>query len=630
MQFKLANVLFGGSRHFQNYPTLLYRLENGAACPDDRFSELLISENSTVDFTTYFNSLSVSKWKKYTVADCFFLHLEYRGSGFRLEQRCANDYDWAARSVADSAIDVQQSDDWETLDVNLSIAGDEVLHGFSIASHGSVSIRSAYYYTLLDEAEIRDVELAVATTTFKKESYVIPNMQLIKQSIIDSSERISRHFTLHVVDNGRTLSPDQFNSEHITIHPNPNVGGSGGFARGMIEAMGQSPKATHVLLMDDDVEVVPESLIRSFNLLTISNDDYSEAFLSGAMMSLEEPNLRTEDLGFFTANGGFTPLKPSGYMTNLHDVVETETYRAPFDQYPDTSQQYAGWWFCSIPMSVIEREGLPLPLFVRSDDAEYALRCNPRFMTMNGICVWHNSFLFKYSAAVERYQVSRNTLISQATTGIAPLSDFVKEIYDEVQLDLKKFNYRDAELAVKGFEDFLKGPEYIMHPVAEKRFMEANREKEPMVPLDELAEQAKQLGVDLSDVTYSNLNLDCRRGAIQSAIDYLTFNGHRFVANGKSKQDKVAVIDAAGWVYPAGKIRTANTLVVVDMPNRRGAIRHFDPERFKSVWTRFKAAKKYFNQHKDELYASYASCKDEMTSVSFWERYLHEASEDVL
>ncbi len=40
---------------------------------------------------------------------------------------------------------------------------------------------------------------------------------------------------------------------------------------------------------------------------------------------------------------------------------------------------------------------------------------------MNGICVWHNSFKFKYSAAVERYQVSRNTLISQATTGAAPL-----------------------------------------------------------------------------------------------------------------------------------------------------------------------------------------------------------------
>ena len=29
-------------------------------------------------------------------------------------------------------------------------------------------------------------------------------------------------------------------------------------------------------------------------------------------------------------------------------------------------------------------------------------------------------------------------------------------------------------------------------------------------------------------------------------------------------------IDAAGWVYPAGKIRDVDTLIVVDMPNKKG------------------------------------------------------------
>ena len=76
----------------------------------------------------------------------------------------------------------------------------------------------------------------------------------------------------------------------------------------MIESLEQNPKATHVLLMDDDVEVLPESFIRTFNLLSLLKEEYAEAFLSGAMMSLEEPNLRTEDLGFFTAKGTFLPL----------------------------------------------------------------------------------------------------------------------------------------------------------------------------------------------------------------------------------------------------------------------------------------------------------------------------------
>ena len=69
-------------------------------------------------------------------------------------------------------------------------------------------------------------------------------------------------------------------------------------------------------------------------------------------------------------------------MTSLHDVVETEIYKAPTGLYEDTAQQYAGWWYCVIPTATIEREGLPLPLFVRSDDAEYALRCKPKFMSM--------------------------------------------------------------------------------------------------------------------------------------------------------------------------------------------------------------------------------------------------------
>ncbi len=379
--------------------------------------------------------------------------------------------------------------------------------------------------------------------------------------------------------------------------------------------------------MDDDVEVLPESFIRTFNLLSLLKEEYAEAFLSGAMMSLEEPNLRTEDLGFFTAKGTFSPLKPEGYMTSLHDVVETEIYKAPTGLYEDTAQQYAGWWYCVIPTATIEREGLPLPLFVRSDDAEYALRCKPRFMSMNGICVWHNSFKFKYSAAVERYQVSRNTLISQATTGVAPLADFLYEIRREVELDLKKFDYDDALLAVKGLEDFLRGPEWISHPVAESRFMAANREREQLIPIEQLIPQAFELGVDLTQLTFGNLSLAGDRSRLQAFKDYLTINGHRFVNDSAKRRDKVAVIDAAGWVYPAGKIRGVDTLIVVDMPNKKGAIRHMDKKRFKEVWTRFRKAEKVFKRNKDKIYAEYASYRDVFTSIDFWKQYLKEASE---
>ena len=459
---------------------------------------------------------------------------------------------------------------------------------------------------------VRNVELAIASTTFKKEDYIRKNIRLIRDGVLSSDELIANHSTLHVVDNGRTLTAEDGDSNKILIHQNPNVGGSGGFAYGMILAMEQLPKATHVLLMDDDVQVLPESFIRTFNLLSLLNDNYQDAFLSGAMMSLEEPNLRTEDLGFFTSSGNFSPLKPSGYMTNLHDVVETEIYSAPMDSWADTRQQYAGWWYCAVPVSTVEKNGLPL-------------RCNPKFMTMNGICVWHNEFRYKYSSAVERYQVSRNTLICQATTGMAPLSDFLKEIHHEVQLDLKKFNYDDAELAVKGLEDFLRGPEFIKHPVAEKRFIEANKEREKLVPLSELAGEAKKLGIDLEHLSEWSLNCGGPRSRSEAAKDFITFNGQRFVDESNSRKGKVAVIDAAGWVYPSAEIRDVDTLVVVDMANKKGAIRHYDKERFKQVWGRYKKAAREFKANKKRLYAEYAACRDELTSVGFWKKYLAEA-----
>ena len=63
----------------------------------------------------------------------------------------------------------------------------------------------------------------------------------------------------------------------------------------MILAMEQQPKATHILLMDDDVAVSPESIKRTYNLLKILNDEYKNAFISGAMLNYEVGDEQWED-----------------------------------------------------------------------------------------------------------------------------------------------------------------------------------------------------------------------------------------------------------------------------------------------------------------------------------------------
>ena len=325
---------------------------------------------------------------------------------------------------------IEASDEWRSFDFDLIQGPEDVVLAFSLECSDSVQIRNCYYYTEVEESQVHDVELALCTTTFKKEEYIERNIDLVKNQILASSEPISKHFQMHVVDNGRTLDAPALSCDGVTIHPNDNAGGAGGFARGMIEAMRQEKKATHVLLMDDDVLISPESIIRSYNLLSLMNDEYREAFISGAMMNMDEPYIRWEEMGYVGSEGCFHPIKPIARMDVLHDFVANETFDIPtyISDCADQVQCYAAWWYCVIPMTQVERNGLPLPVFVRGDDAEYSRRCNPKFITMNSICIWHLSFHMRYNAAQERYQMTRNCLIDQYASNFAPMADFKKQI----------------------------------------------------------------------------------------------------------------------------------------------------------------------------------------------------------
>ena len=629
-KFKLANILLDDIPEFLSTPALLcrstalyHRVSRGS-------DEWAFEGPGTHDFTTFFNALSVRKWRSYTVAGEFWLHLEMKGAACEIVQTRADAFSWDTEVVENTRQRTEPANDWHSVEIRLIGSTDDVIEAFELIISGDdpVLVRNAYYYTFVDESAVRPVELALCTTTFKKESFIEHNIDLVKTGILASDEPIARHFTQHVVDNGRTLDVDRLQGPCVRIHPQGNVGGSGGYARGMIEAMEQTPKATHVLLMDDDVVISPESIIRTFNLLSIVNDEHVDDFVSGGMMNLFEPDTLWEDIGYVTADGECLPLKRPSHMGLLHEVASSETYM-PHPEYPGhehESQTYAGWWYCVIPMKVIEANGLPLPVFVRYDDIEYALRCRAKFMTMNGICLWHPSFLRRYNAAVERYQVIRNSNIGKMTTNFAPMTNFEKKLYHAVQLEMKKFNYTNASLALDGFEDFLKGPGFLMDPKnVEKGFMDANKNAEKLVPFDELRRQAKEQGIDLTDVqeadSQKNTDMVEIRSYPQRIQDFITFNGQRFDF-GYVQRNTYAIIDVAGWLYPSDRIRRKDTIIAVDLENQRGVIRHMDKARFDETWKRYKRDIKFFEDNKERLQKEYSQARDKFISVDFWKGYL--------
>lgn len=618
--FKFANIILEQNPRAVSHPGLYCRSDRPVIF-DEQVGEWCLYGKGTYDFTTYFNALSVLKLRRYTSASRFFVHLELKGASCVYRQTTGDAFASRPEALEHTAVQIPASDEWAAYDLELSVDYDAVLAGFELACDGPVYVGDCYY-SLEPAAPLRDVELCLATTTFKKEEFIEANIAAIKHSILGSGEDIARHFTMRVVDNGRTLDIERLQDEHVFISPNDNVGGAGGFARGMIEAMEQKPRATHVLLMDDDVAVSPESIKRTYNLLRLVNDEYADAFVSGAMLNFEIADEQWEDTGLLAPNGLLAPAKPPLRLTRFEDLVYNELFRVPKDV-AALRQRYAAWWYCCIPVTAIEKHGLPMPVFVRFDDVEFGVRCAPTLMTMNGLCVWHMPFNARYNAAVERYQTTRNTMIALCTAGHEPKEGFLDELHNNIRLELKKFGYENAELCLEGFEDFMMGPDYLATPgVAEETFMDSNRMKERLVPFDELEAQAHELGLTdfyISRIDRQFIDSDRARGLVERLSDFATDNRQKLFVN---EGEGYAVIPVEGWVYPAGVIRGKKYLIIVDWHNRAGVIRVKDPERYARIVKRYKADLKQFRRCGKDVIRAYRERRGELTSTAFWKRYL--------
>lgn len=623
--FRFADITLDSSIRGLSFPTLFCKGE----CPVVPESVIdtnadadiwILSGAGTFDFTTYFNSLSVKKLKKYTISQRFSLHLELKGAACTFVQTMGDALAAKPIEVQETEREIGAAADWQVIDIPLKTSEEMIIVGFKLKTQGQVRIRNCYYSVEYD-GNLRDVELTIATTTFKKEKFVEHNLELIQREILDSDEEIAEHLHVAVVDNGRTLNVQELSADKISVIPNDNVGGSGGFARGMIAAMEQTPVATHVILMDDDVAISAQSIKRTYNLLRLVNTEYQDAFISGAMLDYDIPYEQLEDTGYMRSDGMAFHEKNTFNLTRFEDIVSNEQ----FTSLPEADEtRYAGWWYCCIPMTQIQKYGLPLPIFVRGDDAEYGVRCRPKFITMGGICIWHMAFYAKSNSAVERYQISRNSLIAQATSDFAPHSDFLHKMFADIRLDTRKYCYDNAELVLDGFEDFLKGPEFIKQRGAvEAAFMKANKAQEKLVGFEELMEQASRIP-DLKDfdvyaLTREDIYGDKPRSLQQRLTDLITENQQRYLANDGSGY---AVISSQSWVYPAGVIRGKKYLIAIDWHGRKGVIRKKDVARYKAIQNRYKRDVKYYKQNIERLRAEYSAAKQELTSLSFWKDYL--------
>lgn len=597
--YQLQNILFCDNDRLEAYWEMFY--QSSRPVYDSEKKCIVMGAGQVTDFCTYFNSISLLKWRTFTFTDKLFLKIQVKGNmeilltGYEKKE---NQY--IRRVLRREKIHAQEAQELllEYPSNNLMLAG------FEIHTLGVSVLYGGEYVTEAAKEKIRPISLHLATTTFKKEDYIVPNIQLLKDSILSGDDELAKHFWVHVVDNGRSLPAEELEDGHVMIHPNLNTGGAGGFTRGMIEAFAHKEKPTHVLLMDDDVMILPESIRRTFALLSIIRPEYEEYFISGAMLYYEQMNCLYEDVGYVHSDGSYGPLK---YMVDTRKQEELLRCEEMISQ---PKSGYAGWWYCCIPASVISMENLPLPVFVRGDDVEYSLRNGAKFITLSGICIWHMGFTNKFNGAMEFYQVHRNSLVIQAASGICSNVDFIERIRKLIRVNLLRFDYDGAELLMDAVEDYLKGYKFFMKNQGEKILKSKSSKNESLKPLSNFPEAPARPW---------SVYEEPPRKLLEIFLYRLTYNGHFWPDSWLKKQTGTAAYD---WFYSPHRYFFRKKLLVVNPHTSTGTYREMDKKRFFKLMKRNRKLMNRYKRTHEQVERDYREHRKELTSEKFWRKYL--------
>ena len=605
MKEKIQNIVMWHDANENLRPYIeFFQHSDTKSCFDLQQKGYEIPSYQCVNFDTYFNYLSVDKWKKYTCAQTFQLNLQMQGT-FTIELFSV--YKTSKYPNFQTLAEYQYSlleKSWIVIDIPQT---DAPIVAFSISTLSNTFFYQGNYSASVYEEDLQEVNLSLVSTTFKKEQFILRNIELIKEKLLGSSSELNNHLFVHVVDNGRTLDPQAIEQENLKVYLNMNVGGSGGFTRGMLEALKMDIPQTHVLLMDDDIILEPESIIRAYHLLRMVKKEYQHHFISGAMFDYDIRERQYEDIGFVhIEDASYGPVKPSFDMRRLNYILENECLG---DNHPENT--YAGWWFCCIPTVKIKENGFPLPLFVRGDDVEFSIRNHAEFITLNGICVWHVGFAGKFNAAMELYQVHRNSLIIQSASQICQEIDFIKRIKIMFWKEITRFAYNNAEQLLDAVDDYLRGPDLIFSPNGENILKEHAEKNDRLIPLSELRKTIKIPDED----PYGHIKLNY----LSKLLYILTINGH--LLPGFLLKKRAAAI-AYDWHFVPGKNFLRKNLVAINPGENTGCMRTINRKKAFQLIKRYFVLMSRYKREKEKVAQKFRESLSVFSSENFWLNYL--------
>ncbi len=408
---------------------------------------LRVERGAVLSFDTYFNSFFESHWRRHTSVGAVVLRLDVDGGGtLRVFRRAIGRKVLVHQQVIDSG------------DVTVRFEGGAV----SFREYGTLCVELTGGASGLvfvsggwwSEAPApNSIGLAAVFCTFNRESEIAR----VLAAMADDIEVAGRLARLIVVNQGRpglagTAGLKGLVSRlgaKLVIIEQGNFGGAGGFGRGMLAAL-DDPAATHAALLDDDILLEPDSLLRMAAFFSFCDRDM---VVGGHMLDLVQPHILYE-AGAIVSERQWE-FRPQHNGMNVADAATLEVLSMP------RAVHYSGWWLCGFPLSVVEEHGMPLPCFIRGDDVEFGLRLHQQqvpTIAMPGIAVWHEPFYLKLGGW-QHYYETRNLLVLSALHLAPSAAGALRRIGRQFVMNLLTFRYYTAALILAATEAFLAGPQ---------------------------------------------------------------------------------------------------------------------------------------------------------------------------
>lgn len=387
-------------------------------------------------FDTFFNSLNLYLIKHYTDGNKLTIKLDYVGNSpikvihaYKNETKVLFECDHLENEI----------------EVDLSNLGE--LGIVYPVFNKDVQIKSMTYEV---NATSRDISTAVLITTFNRQDFLIPNLHKL-----DKCEHINK---VIIVDNARNIElPKDLSNDKFIVVPNDNLGGTGGFTRGMMEA--KKLKVSHIFIMDDDITLMPEVTEKTLSLISSLKEEHANDWLGYSMLPNGKPTFQYE-LG--------TNWNGIKMMLNHRDMDVSKLDNLYKNQV-NTKYNYSAWWSLIMPISVIDKYGYPFPFFIKFDDIEYGLRRKgEEIILTNGFAVWHEDFENKYNPYLE-YYLYRNALVTNAIHDKKPLLHSLIRFMGKSVKEYFKLRHTEMKLINMAINDYLKGPDFFLNLDIEKR-----------------------------------------------------------------------------------------------------------------------------------------------------------------